>query len=214
VNTPVLTLPGSVRKNDDLFLAGAQQSLPFVHVYEQEDVEVVHGPSCRAENEIDVARCREESVAIVARRGGGGTVVLSPGMVVVVVVGSRPAGDIRAVFRYVQDAVMSCLSKSLPQSIERAGISDLAVGGKKVAGSSLYLPRRPPLFCYQASIMVTSDTSLIQRYLHHPPREPDYRNGRSHDEFCTTLRDKGCELSPADVHSILQERLATALRVS
>jgi lipoate-protein ligase A len=207
-----LQLPGCARKNDALFVFGSTQPLPFVHVYEQTGVEVVHGPSCRPQGEIDTDRCRADGVPVVARRGGGGTVVLSPGMAIVVVVGERPAGDIAAIYRYVQEGICACLGSGPPTPIEQRGTSDLAVGGRKVAGSSLYLPRRPALFCYQASIMVTSDPALIGRYLKYPPREPDYRGGRSHEEFCTTLHDTGWKLSCARTCRLLQRRLADGLR--
>lgn len=196
---PIMPLPGHLRKNDALFVWGALQPLPYVCAYEQERVEVVHGPSCRVEQEIDTAACAEDTVPIVGRRGGGGTVVLSPGMVIVVMVGTRPAGDIGAVYASVQRRIIDTLRPIVPAGIEQRGISDLVVGDRKVAGSSLYLPRRMNRFCYQCSIMVDSDLSLIERYLRHPPREPDYRGRRPHAEFCTTLRSEGSAATCGEV---------------
>jgi lipoate-protein ligase A len=40
---------------------------------------------------------------------------------------------------------------------------------------------------YSASLLVKPDVSLVERYLRHPPREPEYRRGRSHREFMGAL---------------------------
>ncbi|HEB84320.1 MAG TPA: hypothetical protein ENI92_04885 [Bacteroidetes bacterium] len=71
--------------------------------------------------------------------------------------------------------------------VRRAGISDLAIGGRKLAGSAFY--RRKNLAYYSASLLVDPDLALIERYLRHPPREPEYRRGRAHRDFLTTLRE-------------------------
>lgn len=192
VELPVF--PGVGRKNDALFLYGAGRGKPFVLCYEQERVEVVCGPSCReVHKEINVAHCERDGVPISRRRGGGGTVVLSPGVLVTVVVGlCAPGQGIREIFSMVHRVMIKALQPLVPVPIRERGISDLAIGERKICGSSLYLPRSPAVFCYQSSLMVDCDTSLIGRYLHHPPREPDYRKGRGHAAFCTTLREQGC----------------------
>jgi lipoate-protein ligase A len=92
-------------------------------------------------------------------------------------------------------------------ALEQKGISDLAVGDRKVLGSSLYLPGRQLLYCYQSSLMVGSDLSLINRYLRHPPREPDYRSGRGHDAFCANLRQCGCRLTTQEIADIFNNSL-------
>lgn len=188
----ILTFPGSPRKNDALFLYGARQHHPFVLAYSQEETEIVYGPACKPDKEIQIEQCATEGVPVVARRGGGGTVVLSPGVVVTIIVGKR-AGDQgpSSIFSQIHDAFISLFSQ--PGSIiEKKGLSDLAIHNKKILGSSLYLQNNPPFFYYQSSLLVNPDLSLMDRYLRHPPKEPDYRKGRAHEKFCTTLQR--CEI--------------------
>ncbi|MDR2578866.1 MAG: hypothetical protein LBC70_08710 [Chitinispirillales bacterium] len=185
--------PGQLRKNDDVFIRGAAREKPFLFIYEQEGVEVVHGPSFRADREIFIDRCEEDGVDVTARRGGGGTVVLSPGVLVIIVVGEKRSEREGAldVFGRVHDGIIAALCKAGVTGAVRAGISDIAVGGKKILGSSLYMGSKPPLFYYQSSLMVSNNLTLLDRYLRHPPKEPEYRQGRSHSEFCTTLKELG-----------------------
>jgi len=205
-----MNLTDPPRKNDALLLYGAAQPLPFVVAYEQPCVEVVQGPSCRPAREVHLERCRAEGVRVCARRGGGGVVVLAPGMVVTVVVGRRPPGEVRRVYRLVQDALVGVLAPFGPR-LEQEGISDLALGGRKVAGSSLYMPRQSGMFFYQSSLLVSCDLALLDRYLAHPPREPAYRAGRRHGEFCTTLVAAGFTLTPAETARLIRQDLAAAI---
>lgn len=205
--TELPLLPDPPRKNDALFLFGLTQPLPWVCAYAQKRTEVVHGPSCDPAREIHLDQCRADSVPVVARRGGGGTVVLAPGMVVVGAVGARRDNEIRSVYRLVQDAIARVLEKAGVQVSQR-GISDLAVDGRKVAGSSLYLPREPHVYFYQCSLLVHGDLAVLDRYLAHPPREPDYREGRGHGTFCTTLRDAGCKLDAVGIALLLERELS------
>jgi lipoate-protein ligase A len=199
-------LPEPPRKNDALFMAGALGPLPAVYTYMQETTEVVHGPSCRPEAEIRLDACARDKVGIAARRGGGGTVVLSPGTAVIVLVGERRRDeDIRRLFSRIHAPIIEVLGSSLGLPVEECGLSDLAVGGRKILGSSLYLSRRPSLFFYQASLLVSCDLGLLDRYLEHPPKEPDYRRGRGHRDFCTTLAEIGLELPAEEVGRLIAE---------
>ena len=65
------------------------------------------------------------------------------------------------------------------------GISDLAIGDKKILGCSLYLPKDFALF--YASVLVGDESEAISKYLSHPTREPDYRQGRNHAEFISSI---------------------------
>ena len=206
--------PGALRKNDDIFIRAASGELPFALVYEQDAVEVVHGPSFRADDEIFAGRCAADGVAVAARRGGGGTVVLAPGTLVIVAVGERRGGREGAldVFGRVHAGVAGALRGAGVDGVDRAGISDLAVGGRKILGSSLYLGSRPPLFYYQASLLVSCDLGLLDRYLRHPPKEPEYRKGRSHSQFCTTLRGLGIQIDIGKLAGMIASELKNCLR--
>lgn len=190
MNLPVF--PGELRKNDALFLQGVlTETELYVFTYAQKGVEVVHGPSCRIDDEIDVDACRMDNVRIVARRGGGGTVVLSDGMCITIVVGRRNGRYAQPIFNSIHRSMIAVLSDAGINGCECRGISDITINNKKVLGSSLYLGNKPDYFYYQSSFMIESDISLISKYLKHPPKEPDYRNNRDHGEFCTTLSREG-----------------------
>jgi lipoate-protein ligase A len=202
---PVLNIPPPLKKNDDMFMACSSARLPQIRSYAQISTEVVHGPSCvNTDIEIELARCAENRVPVLARRGGGGTVVLSKGMIITVIVGRRSEGDnARSIFSKIHRVIISLLSPYLNAQIDEKGISDLAILNKKILGSSLYMPGRTELFCYQSSLMVDSDLSLLDKYLKHPPREPDYRLGRTHAEFCANLRQFGYELSATETANLI-----------
>jgi lipoate-protein ligase A len=209
-------LPGRRRKNDDVFEAGAAGEKPFVRVYGQQSVEIVHGPSFSASDEVFADRCEADGVPVVERRGGGGTVALSPGVLVIIAVGERAGGRewARGVFLRVNGAVIAALRKAGFGNARHAGISDIAVDGKKVLGSSLYMGTRPPLFYYQASLMVENDLGLMDKYLRHPPREPEYRRGRGHGEFCATLAGLGLAVGIEKLAGLIERELMDSLRIN
>lgn len=205
-------LPGAVRKNDEIFCGAFTQTLPWVKAYCQDTTEVVHGPSCKVEKEIDTERCEADGVAIVSRRGGGGTVVLSPGMLITVVVGKRRANDsVLHVFSRIHRAMIALIEEAGGPSLEEEGTSDLAFENRKVLGSSLYLCNRPYRYFYQSSLMVGSDVSLLSRYLKHPPKEPRYREGRDHTDFCTTLCACGCALGAPEIADVFNRELGARI---
>lgn len=89
------------------------------------------------------------------------------------------------------------------------GTSDLCLGERKIAGSSLRLWQGRVLF--QVAVLVEADIALLERYLRMPSRQPAYRRGRSHREFVTTLALEGHTVSAQEVASALRTGLAAGL---
>jgi lipoate-protein ligase A len=108
-------------------------------------------------------------------------------------------------FHLIQTPIQEALTSDGIEDVEQRGLSDLAIHGRKILGSSLRRQRQ--LLVYQAVLLVDAARDLFARYLQHPPREPDYRAGREHRDFTTNLRERGLQVSL----QTLQERLQTHL---
>ena len=178
-----------------------------VAAYPVRKTEVVLGRSTSLE-EVHADRCRADRVPVLRRAGGGGVVVLSPGMVVISVAGASGIPFcLREHMNLVNRRIMAALAVLGVEGLSLRGISDIALGDRKLAGSSLY--RRRDLVLYQGALLVSPDLGLIDRYLKHPRTEPDYRRGRPHADFLTSLRDEGYLLTPgeaaADIRKVLEE---------
>ncbi len=176
-----------------------------VHV--PEEVQVVLGRGSKPEVELHLAACREDGVPLLRRRGGGCAVVLDSGNIVVSVVEHAPGfAQNRAHFRRLSQWLIQGLESLGVTGLEQRGISDLALGDRKIGGASLHRSRERLL--YSVSLLVDPDISLIERYLQHPPREPAYRAGRPHRDFLGMLRDALGPSSTAKLAEGLSKALA------
>ncbi|MEW5961816.1 MAG: hypothetical protein AB1801_29195, partial [Chloroflexota bacterium] len=154
--------------------------------WEPERVVVVLGRSNQAAVEVYEQRCQDDEVPIWRRRGGGGTVVLSPGIVVISLVKQlQPQLHFQEYFWQINTFIIDTLQHLGIQELSQQGHSDICLRDRKILGSSIFGSKN--LLFYTASLMATNDLALIDRYLKQPSREPDYRRGRSHQEFLTTI---------------------------
>jgi lipoate-protein ligase A len=183
-----------------------------VRVEAAREVVVVVSRSRAPEREIFLERCAAAGVPVVVRPSGGGAVVLAPGVVAAsALFAADPAARFpEPYFRRCCGAVAAALAALGVAGVEMRGISDLCLGDRKVAGSSLRLAAGRVLF--QVSVLVDPDLGVLDRYLRHPSREPAYRAGRSHREFVTSLRRAGCTVTVPDVVAALDERLQNEVR--
>ena len=176
---------------------------------------VVLGRSNLAQSECDLKACLRDSVSVLRRRGGGGAVVLHPGAVVVSAgVWVRKYYHNNDYFKRINGSICSLLETFYPRlaSLKQAGISDLVFGMRKIAGTSMFRSRNYLL--YQASILVDARADLMERYLRHPSREPDYRVGKKHRDFVLGLQEVEPLLTPAKLRKVMGENLASHLRLS
>lgn len=187
-----------------------QSRVPISRIYEPSTLCAVLGAAGRPEQDLLLENLDADGTPWMHRRGGGGTVVLGPGQVVLAVV-----TEVASPFRNKEYAaeinswIVEALRRLSITGIHHAGISDLAIGEKKVVGTSIYRTRL--VLFYQASLLVNNDISVFTRYLAMPMKVPDYRKGRTHEEFCTTLAREGYTGSVADVMSALKETVEERL---
>lgn len=161
-----------------------------LRVYTAPALTVVLGRGSRPERELHRAACRADGVDLTRRRGGGCAVVLSPGDVVVSYVAAMEGlGHNLEHFRALSHWVIAALERLGVPGVRQRGISDLALGDRKVGGSCLY--RTHDLLYYALTLAVQPDIDAMERYLPHPPREPDYRRGRDHAAFVGALSPPG-----------------------
>jgi lipoate-protein ligase A len=162
---------------------------PILRVFQVRGTRVVLGHGSKVSEEVHIDRTRQDGVPVERRTSGGCAVVLDEGNVVVAVtLPVEGLGDTKLWFRRCTDWLADGLERAGIRGVGVKGISDLVIGDKKIAGTAVH--RSKGIFTFGASLLVTADLHLIDRYLPHPPREPEYRQGRSHLDFVTNLHQE------------------------
>lgn len=188
-----LILPYS--REDDLVEQARATGRALCRVYRPQETCVVLGRGGSEERELHRAAIDADGVTVYRRPGGGGAVVLDEGNLVVVLALPLPGlGAVTAAFRLASDLVIAALTACGVPGVEQRGVSDLVLGDRKLGGSCLR--RERGLVHYATTLLVEPRLELLERYLQHPPREPEYRKRRPHSDFVTTLSTEGYEGGP------------------
>jgi lipoate-protein ligase A len=85
---------------------------------------------------------------------------------------------------FVMKTMLAALGDLAPDA-RFMGTSDLAVKGRKFSGNSLRAKRSHLL--YHGTLLYEFPLDLISACLRSPPRQPDYRSGRTHADFVANL---------------------------
>ncbi|CAN5386319.1 biotin/lipoate A/B protein ligase family protein [soil metagenome] len=169
-------------------LADEEDAGPTLRLWEWPEYAVVLGAGCRVEDDVDVDRCERDGIAIRRRSSGGGTVLLGPGCIcsslILPFVADPALRGVRSSYAWILQKVGAAL-KRLNPGIHLADVSDLAIGGRKFSGCSQQRKREHLL--HHGSVLFNFDIARISRYLKLPPRRPEYRESRSHEQFLTNL---------------------------
>jgi lipoate-protein ligase A len=197
--------------DEPLILAATRALAPRVRVYRFPGTAVVIGRGGRPDVEIHLERVRADGVPVLRRRGGGCAVVLDRGNLVISLALPAPGvGGITTAFRRIGGWLVTRLAACGVPDVRQAGTSDLAIGERKLGGSCIWRTRG--LVYFSSTLLVAPDLDLIERYLPHPPREPDYRRRRSHREFLTTVAAAGAEADPERLRRLLDREATDRLR--
>ena len=224
-----LTLPAaSANLACDEALLDACEDNPGAEIlrfWEPRQYFVVLGYANRAELEVHLAACREENIGVYRRCSGGGAVLQGPGCLnyslILNLAGCPALGAIGSANRHIMERQRRALAGVLGRRVSVAGITDLALGGRKFSGNAQRRKRRALLF--HGAFLLRFDLALMQKFLPMPSRKPDYRRNRLHGQFLTNLdvpaslikgalreawsAAESCE-SPLAIHPELEQKYA------
>ncbi|MDP4183698.1 MAG: hypothetical protein Q8862_00875 [Bacteroidota bacterium] len=159
-------------------------------VWQPERDYIILGQSNDVEKSLDEEEVITDCVPVYKRPSGGDAVILTPKTLVIAkVVKQDLLKNPQAYFETFNSKVISALNSLGVKNIETKGISDIAIGDKKIFGSSIY--RSGNILFYHAVLNVNETTEKMERYLKYPQREPDYRHKRTHRDFVTSLFAQG-----------------------
>ncbi|MCB2198297.1 hypothetical protein KQI63_02770 [bacterium] len=160
---------------------------PRMRIYGVDETCIVLGRGSDPYTEVYLDRAKADGIPLYRRPGGGCSVVLDPGnLVVAATLPVEGLGETKKWFNRCTQWMIDGLRKAGVEGVDTDGVSDLVIGDKKIAGSAVY--RTKDILYYAVTILVNADLSLIDKYLPHPPREPEYRAGRSHLDFVASLQ--------------------------
>jgi lipoate---protein ligase len=202
-----LTLPTAAENLalDEALLDEAESAgrpLETLRFWEPAETMVVVGRSSRLDDEAHLDACRASGVPVLRRPSGGAAIVTGPGCLMYALVLSykiRPElRPLENAHRFVLKTITAALDPLRP-GVHCAGTSDLAVGDKKFSGNSVRCRRSH--FLYHGTLLYDFALAQIDQFLKHPPRTPEYRNGRNHDGFVTNLGATAAAIRGAISHA-------------
>jgi len=171
---------------------------------------VVLGCGDKPEAALNVEECERRGIGWVRRVTGGGTVLQTHGVFnYSYTAPSHRRMDMRRAFERGAELIAGALAQFGVDAQQR-GISDVAVGDLKISGNAQ--ARKWGAVLLHGTVLVYVDYDLLEAVLKHPHREPDYRQGRSHRDFLTSLRDLGVNASFVEVeHAVADAARRLAL---
>jgi lipoate-protein ligase A len=176
-------------------------------VWQPHETVIVLGQSNSIETSLRLETVVSDAIRVMKRPSGGETVILTPATIAFTVARHFPVMvQFREFFRMVNSVVIDSLGEMGVAGLGSKGISDITIGNRKILGSSMRKVGNK--LVYHAVLNVAQDPSLFSRYLLHPRREPDYRAGRRHDEFVTSLANEGYNFNHVDLMSLFNRQLS------
>ncbi|MCG8569845.1 MAG: hypothetical protein MJB14_06870 [Spirochaetes bacterium] len=164
---------------------------------------IVLGRGSKEEEELFFYPIIKDDIPVTRRKSGGCTVVLTSRMLIIAFIEQKV--KLESPLKYFQkynEIIINGLNKYGITPVEKKGISDLTIGNLKICGSSIYTNLEKIFF--HAVLNIAEDPRLFEKYLKHPPREPDYRQQRKHHHFVSSLKKLGYEVDVENLKKALQ----------
>ena len=174
---------------------------PTLRFWESNSYFVVLGSSNKAEIECNLDTCKTDKIPILKRCSGGGTVLQGPGCLnyalILDINSHNELKQIKSSNDYIMHKNKNALSSRLPK-LEVKGYTDLSLNKIKVSGNAQRRLKNSILF--HGTFLYNFELTLIEKYLAHPSREPDYRQNRSHKDFIQNIKLNANEIKTAMIN--------------
>jgi lipoate-protein ligase A len=165
--------------------AGEVNTAGILRFWETDTPFVVLGYANKAALELNLP----SEIPVFRRCTGGGSVLQGPGCLnyslVLPMDGAPELASITQTNCLIMDRHAKVLASILKTPVRVEGHTDLAIHGRKFSGNSQRRKNRWLLF--HGTFLLRCDFELMDKLLRPPPREPEYRKGRRHSDFLTTL---------------------------
>lgn len=209
ITSPPLSVVENVAMDEAMTKAAASEQRYTLRLWWAGAPTVVIGRSETPEVVANLDNCGRLGIEVIRRASGGGTVLQMPGVLnYSITAPGPPIFDIRRTFAVGARYLIEVLAQFGLEAQQR-GISDVAVGELKISGNAM--AKRWGGLLLHGTLLYDLDLDLVETCLRHPPREPDYRGGRRHRDFITTLSLLGV---PASMYEVEMAAVDTAHRMT
>lgn len=195
--SPLLTPASALAWSEAAVDGWTGQRGPCIGLWRPRGVTVAIGIGQTPEVEADAGAMRRDGVSLLRRQSGGGAVLLYDGVLCweawagfeELEKRQHDGSGIRQTYRALCRPVIEGLS-SVGLNVFHAGICDISyrdgnASPQKIAGSAQL--RRRDRALVHGSLLVCPDLELLEKYLRQPSDQPEYRQNRTHEEFCTSV---------------------------
>lgn len=190
---------------DALLLSAGRQPFRCL-VWQPQATSIVIGHGSNIDRALHLDNVALDNIPVYKRPSGGESVLLSPRTLVVSLLKAKNGiKNAKKYFQYFNETIIHALESLGIRGLSLRGISDIALGEQKILGSAIYQDK-DRLF-YHGVLNAAESPLLIEKYLKHPQREPDWRRGRSHRDFVTSLHEQGYRLDIEEIRKSLEKEL-------
>ncbi|GAB1373297.1 hypothetical protein MASR1M46_01770 [Bacteroidales bacterium] len=204
----ITTLPYSLPDADILLPANSDR----YKIWVPDKIYIVLGRSNNFEDALITENVIQDNLLVMKRPSGGETVILTPSTLVFSIkFPLQKRVNPQVIFKTINNSIIEELKSAGVEGVYSKGISDLSIQNQKIMGSSMYL--KDNQYFYHAVLNISEDPELFSKYLKHPGKEPDYRKGRTHTEFVTSLWKKGYQINEDKSIEIIRRGIEKSLRV-
>jgi lipoate---protein ligase len=171
--------------------------------WQPDNIFLILGQSNSISDSLKTEQVEKDHVFVYKRPSGGQTVILTPNTLVIsTVITASKFVNPDVYFKTINNLIINTLQKAGINNLLLKGISDIAIGQKKILGSAIY--RNHQKVFYHAVLNVAEKTDIIEKYIKHPVKEPDYRKGRSHADFVSSLHAEGYTMAVDEIKFLIE----------